>query len=131
MSKKKIDLIAQRKQRYESNRRYILENGILTEDEYNNLWLDSGTGFLSFAPWKLNYASPNYFQHLADDRSYWQWWLLKWQEREMDVLQTYKTSLGLVDVEMYKLMMQGIWIDQHVLSNFSHNYLKILQPLNK
>ena len=112
-----------RKLTYERNRLFILKEGGLTENQYNNFWLDAGRDFLK----QTFPRSPHYYNKYYNEKSYWKWWLKKWQDREMQLLQEIKEDKeAYLNVNVYANSMLPIIDSEPVVHNFI-DYMENLQ----
>ncbi len=115
---KKQTRIKTRSEEYASNRQCILSAG-MSEEEYNNLWLDTGYAFLcrQFKP------NGKLFQIAHSDNFYWRWWLLQFRQEEQVIVECFKVLNQEVVINFYKQQMEGMVICSMLEKKFE-NYLK-------
>ncbi len=115
-----------RKQVYASNQQYILSQGGLTENQYNDLWLDAGKQFLAELYPSSDKRFAKYYHRFHNQRSFWKWWFKKWRGWEMNLLQEVEDCQVQLNSEVYRDNMLPIIYSQHTEDIF-FNYIKQLE----
>lgn len=116
----KITQVRKVKEKFKSNQQFIQNLGI-SEIEYKNLILDVGCEFLE-ERYPLNeevYYS--WYQEFAFSKSFWQWWILEWNNWLAYLIQ--KGTLELSIAFPYSMRLLNTREETHTA--FQQQYLKI------
>lgn len=126
MKQEKLTRAEQRKAIYAHNRQSILERGVLTENKYNDLWLDAGRKFLEALYPTDETSYQDYFKRFYTSRSFWKWWFKKWQDWEDQLLTEAKQCEVELNHTIYTDSMLPIIYDYRTETNFL-DYIKHLE----
>ncbi|MCT4580810.1 MAG: hypothetical protein N4A35_05275 [Flavobacteriales bacterium] len=125
MKPKKLTRAKKRQAIYAHNQQSILQRKVLTENQYNDLFLDSGRKFLETLYPEDDQKYQKLFNHFYGCRNFWKWWLKKWKDWENQLLIDVESCEVPLNDEVYKESMLPIIYDYRTETNFL-DYIKLL-----
>lgn len=115
--------ITEIRERYESNRLFILRATGITEAKYNELMFEQAMAFLD-----LEYPFKTEFEKcrpvIYKDPVFWQWWKAIYKKHEDDFVQFIKDINGVFTVKYYKEEMEQITHESRTAQIFYQQYQK-------
>lgn len=107
-----------------ANRKAILQLDGMTEDLYNNLWLDSGIQFLKEMYPPVESRFKNLFNSVSNDTYFWQWWLSEWKREERIFIdRSINKGISVGRVNYVAHMLNAIH-NELIETGFYENYLE-------
>ncbi|MDX1350243.1 MAG: hypothetical protein R3279_08350 [Putridiphycobacter sp.] len=116
----KTTQLTQRKAKHESNQLFIQQVTGLTDNEYNDFWLDLGKAFLK----EFYGGIDQYYNYHHGSRQFWKWWHAEFKKWENEFLSCYHFSTNQTFPEILNDQLGQMVADRHVENSFLHNYLK-------
>lgn len=115
--------IAEIRERYESNRLFILQATGITEEKYNEMMFEQAMVFLD-----LEYPFKTEFEKcrpvIYKDPVFWQWWKAIYKKHEDEFVQFIKEIKGVFSVKFYKEEMEQITHESQTAQIFYQQYQK-------
>lgn len=73
---------------FASSQVFILKTGLISENDYNNLWLDTGKKFLK----NILREHPKMLKEIQYENLFWRWWIVQWKNEENELLHAIITQ---------------------------------------